>query len=623
MSKQLDEQSRPAQDKTHRKDILVSSLSSLCEKYCASKPTQRVPRALQSAAFRLRRLSNVIITRPDKGNGVILLDKNCYLSLLNEASVSDTTKFRAISSKPPKRTGRPVKHYHPLLQKEKDLSNLLTNVLPSNLAKKLCPKGSRLARLYGLPKTHKPRLCMRPILSATATYNYDLAKWLDTILKPLATNRFMVQDTFSFVHELSSLTVKPTDVLVSYDVVSLFTSVPLDDTVRFIVQKALKDDWLQRNHGISLSADNLAKLLYAATRHQLFEHNGQLYEQFEGVAMGSPLGPLMANAFMCMPEERLDDSGSMPSYYRRYVDDTIAIFPSHLAHEQFLAHLNTLHPSIRFTAELADNGVLPFIGVNCLHTDSTIQTSVYHKPTDTGLLLHYHSHVDSRYKRALLRTMITRAYRICSSWHHLHSECKLIHQVFGALQYPAPLIDRTIREVLSAAIDPPSQLSSPPSSNESTTYRMVLPYKSKELCTGLRSEIRNLNHRLEVKLQPVFTSTKVKRLITSPSPATEIDRLIEQAKVVYCYRCSCDMSYIGYTSRHLHQRIAEHRRSTSAIFQHCSNTGHDFRESNFSIIAKCSSKFDCMVREAHEIYFSRPALNARDEYSCSALYRFR
>ena len=69
------------------------------------------------------------------------------------ASINDTTKFRTISEKQPKRVGRPLKHYHPLLQKEKDLhvQCLLSKVLPAQLAKKLSPSGSRLAHLYGLP----------------------------------------------------------------------------------------------------------------------------------------------------------------------------------------------------------------------------------------------------------------------------------------------------------------------------------------------------------------------------------------------------------------------------------------------------------------------------------------
>ena len=69
----------------------------------------------------------------------------------------------------------------------------------------------------------------------------------------------MVSDTFTFVHEIASLKPNPTDVFVSYDIVSLFTSVPLDDTIEHIVKKALLDDWLLRTHGLRLSRENLSK----------------------------------------------------------------------------------------------------------------------------------------------------------------------------------------------------------------------------------------------------------------------------------------------------------------------------------------------------------------------------
>ena len=70
-------------------------------------------------------------------------------------------------------------HHHPLLEKEKHLDAVARRILPKHIADTVCLKGSRLAHLYGLPKTHKERLAMRPILSATGTYNYTLAKWLD------------------------------------------------------------------------------------------------------------------------------------------------------------------------------------------------------------------------------------------------------------------------------------------------------------------------------------------------------------------------------------------------------------------------------------------------------------
>ena len=64
-----------------------------------------------------------------------------------------------------------------VLRRQKDVNTVLREILLKNIADSLCVKGSRFAHLYGLPKTHKANLSMRPILSATGTYNYNLAKW--------------------------------------------------------------------------------------------------------------------------------------------------------------------------------------------------------------------------------------------------------------------------------------------------------------------------------------------------------------------------------------------------------------------------------------------------------------
>ena len=65
--------------------------------------------------------------------------------------------------------------------------------------------------------------------------------------------------------------------------------------------------------------------------------------------------------------------------------------------------------------ELEENGKLPFLGMNVIRNGCRLDTTVYRKPTDTGLLLHYHSHVDARYKRSLLNTMLNRAFKLSST----------------------------------------------------------------------------------------------------------------------------------------------------------------------------------------------------------------
>jgi len=129
-----------------------------------------------------------------------------------------------------------------------------------------------------------------------------------------------------------------------------------------------------------------SELLGIATKNQLFQFQGNLYEQVDGVAMGSPLGPLMANAFMCGIEEQLEIHYKMPAFYKRCVDDTFSKMPDATTAAEFLSTLNEIHPSVSFTMELEDNNRLPFLGMGIIKNRSQLDTKVYKKPTDTGLL---------------------------------------------------------------------------------------------------------------------------------------------------------------------------------------------------------------------------------------------
>ena len=81
------------------------------------------------------------------------------------------------------------------------------------------------------------------------------------------------------------------------------------------------------------------------------------------------------------------------------------------------------HTLVKFTMEVERSGKLPFLGTELLNHVPQIKTKVYVKPTNTGLLLHYQSHVDNRYKRSLLTAMLDRAHRLSSSWAYFSEEC--------------------------------------------------------------------------------------------------------------------------------------------------------------------------------------------------------
>jgi len=309
-----------------KKELAAATFRSVALNYIERKGP-RPPKSLVRAVNELKRRDDIVITKPDKDSGVVVMDRTEYIRLLSEASITDTSKFVPVNNERPNTRGRPPKHYHPLLRKEKHLESVVRRILPKQIADKVRSKGSRLALLHGLPKTHKPQLAMRPILSAQGTHNYALAKWLDEKLKPLSLNQFTISDTFSFSEDLRNTSLNESDILVSYDVSSLFTNVPLDETIQILVEKAFKNNWFNVTHKLNISKSDLVELLQVATKNQLFQFDGRLYEQVESVAMGSPLGPLVANAFLCSIEEQLEQESKLASFYRRYVDDTLSSVP--------------------------------------------------------------------------------------------------------------------------------------------------------------------------------------------------------------------------------------------------------------------------------------------------------
>ena len=105
----------------------------------------------------------------------------------------------------------------------------------------------------------------------------------------------------------------------------------------------------------------------------------------------------------------------MPHLYRRYVDDTLARMPNTDAATMFLTTLNGLHPRLSFTMELRFDRRIPFIDIDIIKNGTKLETRVYRKPTNTGLLLHFNSHTDKRYKDSLLKTTLHHPFALSST----------------------------------------------------------------------------------------------------------------------------------------------------------------------------------------------------------------
>ena len=301
--------------------------------------------------------------------------------------------------------------------------------------------------------------------------------------------------------------IKDREVLVSYDVSSLFTNVPVDDTIESITERAFENDWFNREHDLNITKLDLMELLRIATKNQLFQFEGKLYEQVDGVAMGSPLGPLMANAFMGKIEKQLERENKLLIFYKRFVDDTLSAMPDPEAASEFLETLNKTYPSIDFTMELEENGRLPFLGMDVIRNGCRLDTMVYRKPTDKGLLLHYHNHVDARYKRSLLNTMLNRVFQLSSTWKFFHEECECLKK-FSQLRYPDDLVQSTIRRFIESEVSEDSHTRL--ADKREAPDRIVLPYKDQKSANVVRKQLAGLSRKINADISPVSSRMKLR-----------------------------------------------------------------------------------------------------------------
>ena len=167
------------------------------------------------------------------------------------------------------------------------------------------------------------------------------------MVNPLIPKDYCADDTFSFVQDVRNIDTNG-HFMVSYDVTSLFTNIPLEETIELAV-----DLIFEKNPNIKISRAELKELFQFATSQSHFLFDGNFYDQIDGVAMGSPLGPVLANLFMAVKEkEWLESCENPPSFYRRYVDDIFCLMKSEDEANSFLVYLNAKHPDIKFTMEI-------------------------------------------------------------------------------------------------------------------------------------------------------------------------------------------------------------------------------------------------------------------------------
>ena len=561
---------------------------------------------LRQAAANLKNNKAIIIRRADKASTYVILNRIDYIEKLNTI-LADTTKFRRIKKDP--------------TNKIKSEANGLISIHNSVIGCTKIPKiigDFKPGYIYGTVKIHKAQNPLRPIISQTPTPLYKLAKYLNNIINPYIPSKFSLKSTNDFLDLLHNQ--DSTGVLASLDVVSLFTNVPIDQTIDIIIQRAYNHKTIRPPH---ISQPTLRKLLQLCTKESPFMcPSGDLYLQIEGVAMGSPLGPTFANYYMGHLEETiLDIDIQKPKLYGRYVDDIFLL----VNNQSEIEHLKQLyeHKSIlKFTYELNINNKIPFLDVSVDNSHSRFKTTVYHKPTDQGTCLNYDSFCTDKYKISVINSYLNRAYTTSTTWNDFNSEINQIKQTLINNNYPNTIVDKHINKFINTKF----QQNSPDNkfNNINIYYKsqMHSNYKLDEriMKNILYENIRPTSPQNKVKLITYYNNRKTSNLVmrNSTHPLLTND---QKTNLVYSFSCPHNHNqpqiYIGQTTTTLNRRLGSHTYNGS-IKQHYIND-HDTVPTkseiinNTKILTHASDKHRLSIKEALLILHSNPIINRQFE----------
>ena len=574
------------------------------------------------ALKKLKANKDIVIHKSDKGNSVVIVDREDYLKRLSDM-VNDGSKFEKLN------VGE-HKDYNFMVKEKKTVDSLLSELvnkksIDENLRAKLSPDGPKPARLYGLPKIHKPLVDglpkYRPIISQIGSTTYALAKYLLPFIEPLTTNEYTVRDTFHFVSMLDTKNHRL--IMASLDVDSLFTNIPLRETIELVTAKVYGNK--RKVNGILKS--DFKRLLTLSTKGSVFYFNGVYYRQRDGVAMGSPLGPALANAFLCHHEGRWLEECPLsysPVFYARYVDDIFVLLRSNDHVARLATYLSSKHRNINFTFELERDGVLPFLDVNVYRDSECFTTTVHRKDTFSGVLTNFKAFIPDTYKKGLISTLLFRAYSINSSYSSLHEEVEKLKKVFSRNAYPNSFVDKCIFRFFNKIHEKKLPVQTVPKKE----VVMILPF----LGTTSWSVKKDLNRVFQnilpfCKLKLVFKISN--RVSTYFSFKDKLPVTLDSG-VIYKYTCaSCKVSYVGCTKRYWETRLEDHThisaltggqlsgRQIFAPHQHvrtakCSPSGRVHRD-DFEIIGRDSNSYLLQVKESIFIYKHKPELNGNQQ----------
>ena len=226
--------------------------------------------------------------------------------------------------------------------------------------------------------------------------------------------------------------------MVSLDVTSLFTNIPIE-----LVVNSIKRRWQSISNFCSLTLNEFLELTRFVFDTTYFAYNGHFYKFLIGTPMGATISPIIAQYVM---DDLLDDCiAKLPfhlPYLKKYVDDTNTAVPEG-KEDDVLAIFNSYNEHLQFTIEKESDNAVPFLDVLVIRENNTLVTDWYRKKTSSDRYINFFSFHDFGMKINVILGLKRRIYYV-SHPKFYHKNIKLLHEILMKNSYPKPLLDKLL-----------------------------------------------------------------------------------------------------------------------------------------------------------------------------------
>lgn len=385
-----------------------------------------------------------------------------------------------------------------------------------------------------------------------------------------------MKNSFEMAKDFDGVEIKDDECLISFDIESLFPSIPVEEAFE------LCKEWIEWQDISDDEVHLYIELMRIVLDQRIFEHEGVLYKQLEGLFIGNNLSSIITEVFLGSIEVKYREEPWWPKKWTRYVDDTVGMVRKDEV-DVVTTNLNNIHPAIKFTCEVESDNSIPFLDTRLIRENGKIAIDIFRKPTDNPLSIPHRSNHHFNHRLAAFESNMFRLWNLPLSDERRIKEFNYIKEMAHINGYDTIIVENMYKkhkarhEIAQITSLQPLEKKRKIRETQNKNGRSFPHFAIIPFCNPVSYRFEKILRKYGINV--CYTNRgKLKNILNSGKRKMSEN----ESSGIYGISCmGCDKQYIGQTKRRIETREKEHtaamrsrQKEKSSVARHCLEEGH-------------------------------------------------